>query len=128
EPLEHGRWAAHRYVSCSTGSGGTRAAVSECGSAPARVTCSGREEWGPDWHVDKDTKWPFSSAIFSLGIFKAFVRTGLTLGVWKTRQITFALFALENPILSKTAEGKLSSKPGVNRSQSQGADNGWSMQ
>ncbi|CAI5505148.1 unnamed protein product, partial [Closterium sp. Naga37s-1] len=52
----------------------------------------GDEEWGPDWHVDDERKWPFSSVIFSEGIFAAFVRSGMSLGVWKTRQIAFALF------------------------------------
>ncbi|CAI5960646.1 unnamed protein product [Closterium sp. NIES-64] len=61
-----------------------------------------------------NTMWPFSSEIFNAGIFAASVRSGMALGVWKTRQIAFALFALEYPILEKTADGKLSSKPDYN--------------
>ncbi|CAI5971954.1 unnamed protein product [Closterium sp. NIES-64] len=84
-------------------------------AAPNLLLSPHLQEWGPGWHVDDNTKWPFSSEIFSAGIFAAFVRSGMALGVWKTRQIAFALFALEYPILEKTADGKLSSKPDYNR-------------
>ncbi|CAI5993685.1 unnamed protein product [Closterium sp. NIES-64] len=82
-------------------------------TAGRRRTTAG-QEWGPGWHVDDNTMWPFSSEIFNAGIFAASVRSGMALGVWKTRQIAFALFALEYPILEKTADGKLSSKPDYN--------------
>ncbi|CAI5974189.1 unnamed protein product [Closterium sp. NIES-64] len=71
----------------------------------------------PGWHVNPITQHPFATKLFAVAMRRAFTRRGVHLVVWKSRMVAFALFTLENPLLEKATDGKLSNDQSENRTK-----------
>ncbi|CAI5973283.1 unnamed protein product [Closterium sp. NIES-64] len=69
------------------------------------------------WHVNPITQHPFATKLFAVAMRRAFTRRGVHLVVWKSRMVAFALFTLENPLLEKATDGKLSNDQSENRTK-----------